>query len=226
MRMWLTVATVLLLLVVGLSVVYVLQPTPAKPCSPLLPVGAATACGNGSASDGKFTVTINSYRIESVEDVNFSTPPHSNGDGPFLLLNVTMMNIAAGNVSIGPGLMAAYLSNGLGPNLVTEGSVYGANATFPDTYPNRTIDGINGGINIAPGSRADFWIIIYTPDLSPINIVQDRNSYQLRYVTYQGTEFDGSWDGHGAYNCMGSNPCEMLKVDFAINASAVPQRYG
>lgn len=140
------------------------MPRPSSSCDPIIgatsyvmETGYSYVCGNGHATDGRLDVGVHNYHFVQTKNIQFRFSPNEQAPLPdevFMSANVTVTNVGGGNVSMGGGGFS-WIFNGSAP--VTN-SMFIANATFPNTYPNQTIPDENGGLYLPPGSKTDLWI--------------------------------------------------------------------
>jgi len=92
--------------------------------------GYSLTCGAGSASDGRLKITVHNYYFAQAKDINFTPAPGIQLPGPdyvFLVMNVTIVNVGGGNVSVGGGWVAVMLN---GSTYTGTASNFVNNATF------------------------------------------------------------------------------------------------
>ncbi len=91
-----------------------------------------------------------------------------------------------------------------------------ANATFQNTYPNRTMPTENGGLYLPPGARADLWLFFYIgfQNYQANNIIQ-ASTFKLQALTFTEYNYGGYYEGLGAYNCQRVT-CQNPNVELVI----------
>ena len=212
-------SVLLVILIAGSLAAYLLvsRNSPAKPvCGPgqdfsiSSESGFTYVCGTGSASDGRLSITLHNYHFDEAGRINFE--PGSNQVNPpssslFLLANVTISNVGSGNTSLGGGF-SVQVTNGTGS---FQNQNYIENASFPGTYPNKTIPDINGGLYLPAGSNVDLWIMFYIPNPGS----EAANLLVLQYFSYRELFYGGNYEGNGAFGCPNPPSC-YLSVDFVV----------
>lgn len=154
-------------------------------------------CGVGRASDGLLNVTLHNYHFALAKDIQFnyrSDQPQIPPDSLILLLNLTIVNIGDGNVSVGGG----YVVTSNGTNLCGN-SALGYSATFPNIYPSQNLA---DAINLPPGGKLDYWLLFYMPYPECQTTVEYASShYELQFFIYFYSSYGGTYMGDHAYNC-------------------------
>ncbi len=177
--------------------------------------GYSYACGEGEASDGRLRVSAHNYHFSQARDIQFhftanqQTPPP---DEVFLLLNVTVLNIGGGNVSIG-GSWSAFIFNG---SSLVPSTMFIANASLPNTYPNTTIPDVDGGLYLPPGSTSNLWLFFYVPfnPIQSLSIIK-ASSFKLQFFEFNENSYGGMYEGQGQYDCR-KVACTTPHVEFVI----------
>jgi hypothetical protein len=207
---------------VVLAVYYPRTPSFSPDCSEVIgrdtriaQAGYSYSCGSTTASDGMLSITYHDYHFAVAKDLDLNF--HSTNDtGPqaidsnevFLLVNITLTNVGSGNTSVGGG-WSAWVTNGKSWVSTTDTFV---NASFPDTYPNQTLPGGNGGLYLPPGATADLWLFfsVETPSIN------QTAGFQLQYLTFIDQDYGGTYLGGGAYNCQ-QVACTDPKTELIIS---------
>jgi hypothetical protein len=223
-RRKITLLGIIIAALVGITAfVYVAtMPRSASSCDPIIgtasyvmETGYSYVCGNGHATDGRLDIAVHNYHFAQTKNIQFRFSPNEQAPLPdevFMLANVTVTNVGGGNSSMGGGWFS-WIFNGSAP--VTN-SMFIANATFPNIYPNQTIPDDNGGLYLPPGSKTDLWIFFYVrfiPVLSS-NIVQASN-FILQFTIFNEDSYGGTYLGQGQYDCR-KIVCEKPNVELII----------
>ncbi len=177
--------------------------------------GYSYACGDSQVTDGRISITVHNYHFARTRDIQFRFGQNQQAPLPdevFLLANVTVANVGGGNMSMGGGWFA-WIFNGTKPLTNT---MFIANATFPNNYPNETIPDLNGGLFLAPGARIDLWVFFYVR-FSPVlsSDIMQASGFVLHFVTFNENSYGGIYLGGGQYDCQKS-ACQRPSVELIV----------
>jgi hypothetical protein len=190
------------------------------------PQDYAVFAGNRTASDGRISMTLNSYQIVNTTEVNFTAKFL---DAEFVMINATIKNLGNGNATILTSFHA-YWVNKSNPAAGIDGNgMIIANASLPKAeFPNSTYPDYvagSGAVPLYPGQTMTMWLLFIMgglymyPPPSPNEIAP-----MIRLVGLSYTEFlyGGNIASDRSTICYPvSYPCAHLKVELiALNPSS------
>jgi len=174
--------------------------------------GFTYLCGQTSVSDGRLSITLNSYHFANGGNIDWvcsgvviNGSSGCSSSGVYLLVNATIRNVGNGNASVGADFYVQ-LNNSVG-SAIRNGE-YGANAVFPGLHPNDSVPAENGGTYLPPGEGATYWFIFYVPNVA----LRDIPNLKLWYLSWPEWEYGGTWEGNGGFRC----PCMDTHVQLVV----------
>lgn len=174
--------------------------------------------GNGTASDGRVSITVNGYRIvnaSTIAWVNEPCCPSPSVRASLLMVDATIKNIGSGNTSVSP--FFSYWENKT-TGQITYADIGPHNASFPaGDSPNMTFPTyLSGSVAPALGPKQSLrmWLFfqIYLPGPQQPTVKAMNSTLKFVGLMYLEHEYGGDILQNRVLSCH-PNPCQQLSTE-------------